>query len=366
MKKITKLAVGIVVGAASAWAVINPASALTFGNGDYTFTSLEPAPNGSGLGNYNVILFAGASGGADNTGGGVNVDNSNTLLPSGGTDTSGSLFWMTSVADLRAFYDLQFGQNTINNIVLFLDFNESGNAQNTSITVDALNVYLNSTTLNDNLNPIANDLPSDQQGSIIGQTGGTLLTSLTSAQNLSQIQTGEGIDDWSIFTFINPYLLPADGTLLFNLQLSQLNSGAEVLAISGTFSACDIMPEGCGTTGGTTGTTTTGTTSGSTTGTTSGTTTGTTTGTTGESTGTTSGTTTAEPTTGSTSSSTSGDSTTTTTSTGSTGTDTTGVTTSSSTGASSGSTSQIPEPASFLLLGVGLVALSRVAKRKRD
>jgi hypothetical protein len=410
MKKLTKFALVLAVAAASAW-VVDPATADTITNGSYTFNSLSPAPNGSGLGNYNVILFAGANGGSGNTAGGVNVDNSNTQLPTGGTDTSGSLFWMTSVADLRAFYDLQFGQNTINNIVLFLDLNESGNGQNSSITVNTLDIYLNSTT-NNGLNPVGNDLLSAQQEAITGRTGGTLLTSLTSTQALGQIETGNGIDDWSIFTFINPYLLPADGTLLFNLQLSQLNSGNEVLSISGVFSACDITPQGCGTTGsstGTTGTTTTstGTTTGSTTDPTTGSTTNpttttttttgsttdpttgsttnpttttttttgsttdpttgsttnpttTTTTTTGSTTDPTTGSTTIDPTTGSTS----GDPTT--TGTASTGTSTSGVSTGSSTNESTGTTRDVPEPASFLLLGAGLVVLSRVAKRKRD
>jgi hypothetical protein len=87
----------------------------------------------------------------------------------------------------------------------------------------------------------------------------------------------------------------------------------------------------------------------------------------GSSTGTTSSTTSGD-TTGTTSSTTSGDSTgSTTTGTASTGTSTTGVTSSSSTGESSGATTRdIPEPASFLLLGAGLVVLSRASKKKRD
>ena len=331
-----KFLLGLMIAAAFGFATMGLANAAPI-NGSYEFFSLDPAPSGTGLGNYNVILFANASGGSGNDGGSVNVDDSNTLLPTGSTNDSGSIFWTTSFGDLRAFYDQQFGPNTINNIVLFLDLNESGNSAASSITLNTLSIYLNEST---GLDPAADDLTSAQQAGLVGYIPSTTaLTTLSSAQVLAQQNTGQGIDDWSIFTFINPYDAAYDDsdTLLFNFQISNLNSGGELLAISGTFSACDITPEGCGTTSsGTTSGTTDGTTSGTTDGTTSGTTDG--------------GTTTSTPTT---------------TGTASTGTSTGGVTTSSSTGETSGST-EIPEPASFLLLGAGLVAVARMTRKKRD
>ena len=334
-----KFFIGVAIAAIWSFASMGLAKAETISTSSYLFQSLDGiALNGTGLGNYNVILFAGAAGGSGNDGGSVNVDNSNTSLPSGGTSTSGSLYWMTSIADLQAYYNQQFGAGNVNNIVLFLDINETGAAGET-VTINALNIYKNATTTPTNLNPTGtNDLTSAQQNSITGYTGGTLLTQLAnlSPQTLGQKTTGQGVDDWSIFTFIDPFdpaWLPSD-TLLFNVMLSGLSAGAELVSISGELTACDISPQGCGTTS---GSSTSGESSGSSSGT-----------------STTSGTTTSDPTTG----------TSTTTGTASTGTSTTTV---SSTSGSSGATStQIPEPASFLLFGAGLVALSRVARKKRD
>jgi len=345
-----KFIIGAALAAIFTLASMRFASAETITTSSYLFQSLDAlALNGTGLGNYNVILFENAVGGSGNSGGTVNVDNSNTLLPTGGTSTSQSLFWMTSVADLQAFYLQQFGSGTINNIVLFLDLNETGQAGET-VTITALNIYKNATTTPlPSLDPTgSNDLTSAAQQSITGFSSGTLLAQLsTASQSLSQKSTGQGVDDWSIFTFIDPFdpsLLPTD-TLLFNIMMSDLASGGELLSISGAFSACDISPQGCGTTSGTTtgGTTTSDPTTG---GTTSPTTSGTT--------DPTSGTTTNDPTT------------TTTTGTASTGTSTSGISTAGSTGETSATTRDIPEPASFLLLGAGLVALSRVSRRKQD
>ena len=341
MKTVSKLLRGVAIAAAYAAITVSPASALTFNNGDYGFYSLNPAPNGSGLGNYNIILYENAQGGSGNAGGTVNVDNSNTLLPTGNTSGSGTLYWMVSVADLQAFYLQQFSSTPINNIVLFLDMNEGGNGSN-PITLNNLTIYKNATTT-PSLDPTG-DLTSAQQQSITSGSG-TILKQLSNiAPSLDQQQTGQGVDDWAIFTFIDPFaLLPTD-TLLFKFEINDTSAGGEVLAISGTFSACDIDPQGCpATTGTTTGTTTTTTTSGTTTSDPTTTTT------------TTSGTTTSDPTT------------TTTTGSSSTGTSTTGVSSSNSTGESTGATTRdIPEPASFLLLGAGLVALSRVSGKKRD
>ncbi len=245
------LMMGYLLFGATVFGGLPSANATTITNGSYTLQSLDPAPTGTGFGNYNVILFQNSLGGSPNAGGGVNVDNSNGNLPTGSNDAnldSGSLFWMTSIGDLRAFYDLSFGANKVTNIVLFLDVNEVGQPQDLNLVT--LDIWKNATTTPTALDPTgANDLTSDQQQSITGRTGGSLLTQLgTSPQTLAQIATGSGVDDWAFFTGINPYdpSFGVNDKLLFNFRINNLDNGPEALTISGTISNCDFPGQTCG------------------------------------------------------------------------------------------------------------------------
>ncbi len=254
MKKLAVYLVSAFATVLFATTHVQPVAATSLTNGDYTFQSLDPAPTGTGFGTYSVILFENSAGGSGNSGDGVNVDNSNRLLPTGGgagADASASLFWMTSIGDLRAYYDLSFGANKVTNIVLFLDVNEEGSGSN-PLNLDTLTIYKNSTTTPTSLNPTGlSDLTSDQQGSITGQSAGTLLTKLsTSPQSLDQFATGGGKDDWAIFTGINPYdpSFNVNDTLLFNFKISALDNGPETLSIRPDISNCDFSGQVCGST----------------------------------------------------------------------------------------------------------------------
>lgn len=276
MTNVTKILFGLIIAGLFSPAMLGVAEATTITNGSYKFESLDSAPNGTGLGSYNLILFANSAGGSGNSSGNVNVDDSNRLLPTGNVSSSDSLFWMTSIGDLRAFYDLQFGgAANVNNIVLFLDVNEEGTGSN-PIILETLTVYKNATTNPSSLFAANNDLASEDQESITGQSNGSLLKQLAGSQSLDQLATGGGSDDWAIFSFINPYdqaFLPSD-TLLFNFKISGLDNGPESLSISGKLTGCDFDPQGCGaTTAGSTGNTT-GATTANTTGSTTGRTTG--------------------------------------------------------------------------------------------
>lgn len=214
---------------------------------------------------------------------------------------------MTSIGDLRAFYDLQFGGSThLNNIVSFLDVNEQGNGSN-PINLETLTIYKNASTNPNDLLAANNDLSSEDQASITGQSNGSLLRRLSnSSQSLDQFATGGGSDDWAIFTFIDPYdgTYSASDTLLFNFKISGLDNGPESLSISGALTNCDFDPKGCGAT-----------TAGST---------------------------------------------------GSSGGTTTANTTGSSTASTSGDSKEIPEPTPLFLLIVGLIGLSRLRGKPID
>ena len=209
--------------------------------GSYTFLTFNEPASGTGLGNYNVILFTQGGGGASNSGGTVNVDNSNTTLPPPGNPDPGSEFWYTSAGDLQAFYTQQFGVNAVNEIVLFFDVNEEGGGPN-DIQIESLTIIKNPTTIipGTTPNPATSDLSSAEQEAITGFTGGTTLASLSGdLVNLLQVDTGAGTDDWIIRTGINPYsLLPSD-TLLFLINLQNLDNGGETVSISGEFRSCE-------------------------------------------------------------------------------------------------------------------------------
>jgi len=210
--------------------------------GSYSILTFDEPANGTGLGNYNIILFTQGAGGAPNSGGAVNVDNSNTTLPPPGNPDPGSEFWYTSAGDLQAFYTQQFGLNAVNEIVLFLDVNEEGGGPN-DIQIESLTIIKNPTTIIPGTTPSpagVGDLTSAEQESITGFTGGTTLASLSGdLVNLLQVDTGAGTDDWIIRTGINPYsLLPSD-TLLFVINLTNLDNGGETVSLSGEFRGCE-------------------------------------------------------------------------------------------------------------------------------
>jgi hypothetical protein len=215
----------------------DPAIGCTSGNYDFfTFA----ATSGTGLGNYNVILFEQGGGGKTNASGTVNVDDSNTASPTGSVTQSNSLFWYTSAGDLQAFYTQQFPGDPINNIVLFLDINEQGGIGNT-VDVITLNIIQDPTTVTpDPGDPATSNIDSAAQNALTGFTGGTLLASLgVSPITLTQMNVGGGQDDWVIFTGIDPFSLPSSTRLLFQLVIGNIDNGGEVMSLSGEFRGCE-------------------------------------------------------------------------------------------------------------------------------
>lgn len=206
---------------------------------------------GSGNGTLDVRLFTFAGGGneIDNESGSVNVDNGNIeATQGGGTDNQNfAESFVTTAGKLQAYYDLNFGANAINEIVVLLDLNETGGGQPNN-SLDLFDVVLNPATIQGNPDPVNEDVQSkdnqdpDQVSIDQVYTGGTVIAQLVPepAANLPVNAQGAGFADYGIFTGIDPYSLNANDVLLFNVSMSVLNNGAEEIFLSGSLSGADI------------------------------------------------------------------------------------------------------------------------------
>jgi hypothetical protein len=200
---------------------------------------------GSGNGTLDMRLFTFSGSEIPNSSGLFNGDNGNNTLPQGGgTDTL--LFnesYVTTAGELKAYYNLNFLPGAINEIVLFLDLNETlgGSPIN---TLGRLDIVLNPTSIQGNPNP-SGDVSSLSQAAINQvYTGGLTLASLNPqpALNLPVNSQGAGFADYGIFTGINPFNLNDSDVLLFNISMSQLSNGAEEIFLSGIYGPADILP----------------------------------------------------------------------------------------------------------------------------
>ena len=109
-------------------------------NGDIIATNGNEV--GSGNGTLNLILFTESAGGASNVGGSFNGDDANTAIPTGNGNTTADVTYVTSIGELRDFYELNFpdgsGGSTVNQMAIFVDVNESG--QVNDIVLDQLDI----------------------------------------------------------------------------------------------------------------------------------------------------------------------------------------------------------------------------------
>jgi hypothetical protein len=198
--------------------------------------------SGSGNGTLDLRLMTFSGSEIGNESGAFNGDNgNNTLSQGGGQNQSFAESYMTTAGELQAYYDLNFGVNVIDELVVFLDINETGKGtENNNLSV--FDIILNPTTIQGN--PIATgDVTSDEQAAINQiYTGGNTIANLDSAKDLPTNEQGAGFADYAIFTGINPYLLGVDDVLLFNVSMEGLNNGAEELFLDGTYSGADVEP----------------------------------------------------------------------------------------------------------------------------
>jgi len=203
---------------------------------------------GSGNGTLDLLMFTESSGGAQNVVNpsppGFNGDNANTDTPTGDGSTDTLAFaesYVTTAGDFQAFYDLNFGPGVIDEIVLFLDLNETtpGGPVN---TLNLLDIILNPTSVAGSPDPSLDVVSSVQNAINQTYTGGTVLAYLDPepADNLPLNNQGAGFADYAIFTGINPYSLSASDVLLFNMSMSVLSDGGETVFASGEFGPDDI------------------------------------------------------------------------------------------------------------------------------
>ncbi len=224
--------------------VATPTRAAVIATSD--IVAIPQGVTGSGNGTLNLRMFTFSGSEIDNTSGVFNGDNGNNTLPhAGGADTASfDKSYVTTAGDLKAYYNLNFALGGIQQIMLLLDLNETGNGEPNN-TLAKLDVILNPASIQGNPNP-SGDVSSSTQAAINQvYTGGSVIASLNPqpAANIPVNNQGAGFADYAIFTGINPYSLNDNDVLLFNISMSLLSNGSEEIFLSGSYAPLDIVPE---------------------------------------------------------------------------------------------------------------------------
>jgi len=192
----------------------------------------------SGNGTLDLILFTESAGGSLNHYDGFDADDANTAMPGGGVTTADESY-ITSIGELRDFYDFTFGPGIIQEVVLFVDLNQTTGSP--PLALETLDILIDYGAFGDSRDsPWTTDITSTTQNSTgSGYTGGTMLASLDSTKNLALNEQGAGWGDYMICTGINPYDagFSNDTRILFNWASSNHDDGGETIFLSG------IVPE---------------------------------------------------------------------------------------------------------------------------
>jgi hypothetical protein len=222
------------------------------------FLPLEPHFVHSGLGQIDLLLFTNANGKGVTENrlkqGNITLfdgDDANTDMPTGNKTTALESY-ITSVGELRDFYRLSFpdgeGGSTIDQLVIFIDLNQSGKGQGEDyILLDDLKIIMNFDQIgnasDDRNAPWTKDISSSMQNSTgSGFTGGTVLSELAAPFQLTVTNTGSGFADYGVLTGINPFdeNLDDDTRLLFMWQSSNHHGGGTDIFLSGTYSGVGV------------------------------------------------------------------------------------------------------------------------------
>jgi hypothetical protein len=221
-----------------------------------TNASILPSPPrtvGSGNGTLDLIVFTESAGGTQNSAGSFDADNANTNMPTGNTQSTANVTYVTSIGELRDFYILNFpngsGGSNVTNIAIFVDVNETGAPQD--ISLDKLDIITNYNAFtpagNPLNNPFGNDINSGQQNGIgTGYSGGTVQASLDAGGKMLALNNqGAGYADHVIFTGINPFdpSFSPSTRILFHWESSIHDNGGETIFLSGLVAPSDVVPE---------------------------------------------------------------------------------------------------------------------------
>ena len=220
-------------------------------------------PVGSGNGLLNIIMFLEASGGgvsenADSTNPpGVDLDDANTDLPTGGRVSTVNESWVTTMGELQDFYKYTFpngsGGSLVNQIVIFVDVNETG-PDNLFLldTLDIITGYTNGALPDPSgdVDPSAQNAisPTTVNAAGVGASGGSLDAALGAGTpyTLHLVNQGAGHADQFILTGINPFDYAANTKVLFHWRSHDHDDGGETIFLSGRFRAEDFCTQNCG------------------------------------------------------------------------------------------------------------------------
>jgi len=226
------VAVGLLAGPAQA-ALIETADIM----------AIPAGVTGSGNGTLDLRMFTFSGSEITNVAEDFNGDNGNNTLPnSGGDDTNGFVeSYVTTAGELKAFYILNFPPDSVHEIMLCLDLNETGGGMPNN-TLAKLDIVLNPTSIQGNPDPLGDVLGVGQAAIDQVYTGGTIIANLDPepAANLPVNSQGAGFADYAIFTGINPFDLNDSDVLLFNISMNTLNNGAEEIFLSGDYAPSDV------------------------------------------------------------------------------------------------------------------------------
>lgn len=203
--------------------------------GDFTIVGLESGQVKSAVGGLDLILMTGQNGVGvlNNEFGALDIDDANSDLPTGGVSTADESY-VTTIGEVRSFYEQMFGTGEINRLVAFTDMQQAGGG---SMQIELFEIVLNP-TLPAGVTPPAGDTPTSDQNAIAGGFSGGAVLASTAPDVVAPVtlQAGSGWADWALISPIDPFdpAFQDDDVLLFHFVGSAFSAASETLFLSGS------------------------------------------------------------------------------------------------------------------------------------